>query len=159
MHKKAVSVGSRMWMRMSFSRLFRGFPINSVCLIQNLLGFWKRFLEWFYLLKKLGSINLFLRKLSQSLGNQLRLHHCWKRRVLITTLLHPTDPSLICLFCPTSQKGLFSTQSRAIQIIQIFSPPTNQLIVVIIPLKRLSQKCIQTFLVQPMMVSSPSLYC
>ena len=34
-----------------------------------------------------------------------------KNLVLTTTLLHPTDPSLICLFCPSSQKGLFSTES------------------------------------------------
>ena len=34
-----------------------------------------------------------------------------KNLVLITTLLHPTDPSLSCLFCPSSQKGLFSTES------------------------------------------------
>ena len=46
--------------------------------------------------------------------NRLRLHHCWKSLVLITTLLHPTDPSLICLFYPSSQKGLFSAESRAI---------------------------------------------
>ena len=50
MHKKAVSVGSRMWMRMSFSKLFKGYPINSVRLLQCPHGFWKRFQKWFYLL-------------------------------------------------------------------------------------------------------------
>ena len=34
-----------------------------------------------------------------------------KSLVLITTLPHPTDPSLIGLFFPSSQKGLFSTKS------------------------------------------------
>ena len=34
-----------------------------------------------------------------------------KSLVLITTLLHPTDHSLICLFCPSSHKGLLSTES------------------------------------------------
>ena len=158
MHKKGISLGSRRWMRMSFSRLFRGFPLNSVRLIQYTLGFWWRFQEWFYLLWKVWSISLFLREVSQSHGNGLSLHHCWKSQVLIPLLLHPTEPSLICLFCPSSQKGLFSTESWAIWIIQVFFTPTNQLTVVLIPLKRLSQKGFQTFLVQPMMASSPSLY-
>ena len=34
-----------------------------------------------------------------------------KSLVLITTLFHPTGQSLSCLFCPSSQKGLFSTES------------------------------------------------
>ena len=34
-----------------------------------------------------------------------------KSLVLIPLLLHPTEPSLNCLFCSSSQKGLLSTES------------------------------------------------
>ena len=110
MHKKVVLVGFRRWMKMNYLRLFKGSPKNSVRLIQCPLNFFKIIQKWFFFVRKIV-IQITLRELSRSFGNRLRSHHCWRNLALITTLLHLTDPSLICLFCSNSQKG-FSQQSN-----------------------------------------------
>ena len=63
--------------------------------------------------------SLCLKEFFQSLGNRLRLHH-----FLIPTLLNPTDPSLIYLFCPSFQGDVFSTVMSCLNNSNLF--PTNQ---------------------------------
>ena len=109
MHKKVVSVGSRVQDKDELFKVFKGFPTNGVRLIPT----------WF--LKKISKmISPFVKcVVNQSFSEGIvpkssksaQITPLLKRLVLITTLLHPTDPSLFCLFCPSSQRGLFSTES------------------------------------------------
>ena len=57
-----------MWIRMSYSRLFRGFPKNSVHLIQDHLAFEKGFKIDFDFCKKCVQ-SVFIRRNCLSLGN------------------------------------------------------------------------------------------
>ena len=122
-----------------------------------------------WLLKKISGIILpFLKSMVNQSFSEGIVPKFWKSAQITPLLKKPSlDHNVASSYRPISNLPVLSKLSERLALNRVMSylnnlnllPPTNQLTVVIILLKRLSQKCIQTFLVQPMMVSSSSSYC
>ena len=121
-----------------------------------------------WLLKKISKMISLLVKsvVNQSFPERI-VPKFWKSAQITPLLKKPSlDHNVASFYRPTSNLLFLSKLSERLVLNRVMSylnnlnllPLTNQLTVVIIPLKRLSQKCIQTFLVQPMMVGSPFSY-
>ena len=117
MHKKVVSVGSRMWMRMSFSKLFRGFPTNSVRLIQYPLGFCKRCQEWFLPFVK-SMVNL---SFSEGI-----VPKSWKSAQITPLLKRPSlDHNVVSSYRPISNLPVLSKLSEWLVLNRVMSYLNN----------------------------------